>query len=132
MDDKVVHVVRSDNEPVIRSLEWRTMLQNLKVRETHSVPYCPQMNGVVERYMRTMGDNLRANLRGVDHSTWEYCCQYIAWCWNRVPKLKYARAPQFNGVAPIDAVRSRRTGIIQTEEDENDQLTEKERYAMRK
>ena len=108
LQDKVIRVVRSDNEPVLRSADYKQMLKKLGVLDTHSVPYSPQMNGVVERFMRTMGENLRANMRGVDERLWEWAVKYIAWCWNRIPKQHYARAPQFNGLAPLDARNSRK------------------------
>ena len=87
------------------------MLQELGVQEAHSVPYSPQMNGVVERFMRTLGENLRANMRGADPLLWDYCVRYIAWCWNRIPKNNYSRAPQFCGLAPKDAKESRKKGL---------------------
>ncbi len=68
LHDKVVHSVRSDNEVALRSSTWRQMLTEEEVKETHSAPYSPQMSGVIERFMRTIGENLRAGLRGVGHS----------------------------------------------------------------
>ena len=111
LNDKVIKVVRSDNEPVLRSAQYKQMLKELSVVESHSVPYSPQMNGVVERFMRTMGENLRSNMRGVDGRLWEWCVKYLAWCWNRIPKRVYARAPQFNGMAPLDARNSRKRSV---------------------
>ena len=100
LQDKVAYSIRSDNEAVFRSSSWRQMLLEEGVKETHSAPYSPQMNGVVERYMQTLGSNLRANLRGVDFSVWDYCVKYIAWCWSRSPSVKYGRRPKFTGLAP--------------------------------
>ena len=105
--DKVVLSVRSDNEIVLRSRAWKNMLQGLSVNETHSVPYSPQQNGVVERYMRTLGENLSANMIGVDFSVWDFCARYIGWCWNRIPRKNFPRAPRFNGMTPIDAKNTR-------------------------
>ena len=66
------------------------------------------MNGVVERFMRTLGDSLRANFRGVDSSVWDFCVRYIAWSWNRIPKPKLNRHPKLNGLAPKDILSSRK------------------------
>ena len=103
LNDKVVLSVRPDNEIVLRSSAWKAMLQSLSVKETHSVPYAPQQNGVVERYMRTLGENLSANMIGVDFKVWDFCARYIGWCWNRIPRKNYARAPQLNNKTPIGA-----------------------------
>ena len=109
--DKVVKVVRCDNEPVLRSESYRSMLSGLAVHEAHSTPYAPSQNGVVERFMRTLGENLRANMRGVDPRLWDHCARYLSFVWNRIPKIKYARAPHFNGLAPIDAKNSRKKAL---------------------
>ena len=39
--DKVVKVVRCDNEPVLRSEAYRNILTGLAVHEAHSTPYAP-------------------------------------------------------------------------------------------
>lgn len=75
--EKVVERIRSDNDSVFRSHEWGSLLRKLGIAESHSVPYCPPQNGVVERFMRTLGTNLRANLNGVDPRLWCYCGGYI-------------------------------------------------------
>ena len=73
--EKVVHAIRTDNDTVFRSREWGLMLEKLDVKEVHSVPYTPQMNGCVERFMRTLGEALRANLNGVDKRLYCYAAQ---------------------------------------------------------
>ena len=108
--EKVVHVVRTDNDTVFRSREWGLMLEKLCVSEVHSVPYTPQMNGCVERFMRTLGEALRANLNGVDKRLYCYAAQYIAWAWNRTPRTTYSRSPEYNGCTPFEARRRRTEG----------------------
>ena len=83
------------------------MLEDLNVADAHSAPYTPQMNGCVERFMRTLGEGLRANLSGVDKRLYCYAAQYLAWTWNRVRRQKYKRAPQYEGLAPLEARRAR-------------------------
>jgi hypothetical protein len=58
--------------------------------------------------MRTLADNLRANLRGTDQTLWDYCVRYIAWTWNRIPRPRYNRHPIFNGLAPKDVLAKRK------------------------
>ena len=107
LNDKVIHTVRSDNEAVFRSNAWRQMLLAANVKEAHSACYSPSMNGVCERFMRTLADNLRANLRGTDQTLWDYCVRYVAWTWNRIPRPRYNRHPIFNGLAPKDVLAKR-------------------------
>ena len=68
LDRKGIKVcrVRSDNAPEFRGANsrWVLMTVELKVERNYSIPYTPSMNGVVERWMRTMGTNLTAMLIG--------------------------------------------------------------------
>ena len=82
------------------------MLEKLGVADVHSVPYTPQMNGCVERFMRTLGEALRANLNGVDKRLYCYAAQYIAWSWNRATR-SYSRAPEYDGFTPLESRRRR-------------------------
>ena len=107
LSEKVVWSVRTDNDTVFRSKDWACMLEDLNVADAHSAPYTPQMNGCVERFMRTLGEGLRANLSGVDKRLYCYAAQYLAWTWNRVRRQKYKRAPQYEGLAPLEARRAR-------------------------
>ena len=75
---------------------------DLEVRGWCPVPYTPQQNGVIERFMRTLATNVRACLVGVDHALWCFAAEYVAWTWNRIPRPRYARAPRLNGLAPED------------------------------
>ena len=86
------------------------MLEKLEVAQVHSVPYTPEMNGCVERFMRTLGEALRANLNGVDKRLYCYAAQYIAWTWNRTPRTTYSRSPEYNGLTPFEARRRRTEG----------------------
>ena len=55
--------------------------------------------------MRTMGSNLRAILLHVDHKLWCYAAVWLGETWNGVLR-DYPRAPQYNGMAPLDACRT--------------------------
>jgi hypothetical protein len=106
LGEKIVCCVRSDNAAEHRSQRWDETLRELGVEPMHSTPYGPPQNGVVERYMRTMGNLLRCNLLGVDRRLWCYCAQYVAHCWNR-QKRDYPRAPAYNGLTPKQAREAR-------------------------
>ena len=116
LHEKVVHIIRSDNEPVLRSSELNDALDKLGVVLGHSVPYSPQMNGVIERFMRTFGNGLRAILIYVDRRLWCYAGEFLAFCWNRVPR-DYSRAPKYNGKTPIQAVKMRDPEAIESAAD---------------
>ena len=101
-----MHTVISDNEPALRSKEFTATLHHLQAEQAHSTPFSPQTNGVAERFMRTLGDHLRTNLEKVDYRLWDYCVEYLEWNWNRIPRPNFARAPQYNGKTPLEAVHS--------------------------
>ena len=126
--DKVVFVVRCDNEKMLRGKQWIKTLQKLKIDEAHSAPYTPQENGVCERYMQTQTNGMKALLVGVDVRLWCYALVWFAAVWVRMPRKKYPRAPQFNGLSPLEARRQRSeikveqgTPVVQKEEIPDDQ-----------
>ncbi|CAD7943975.1 unnamed protein product [Amoebophrya sp. A120] len=106
--EKVIRIIRSDNDTVYRSEENSSQLQQLEVDKDHSIPYCPQLNAVAERFMQSLGTNLRAVLCGADHRLHCYAGEYIAAVWNRIARKEYKRAPEYNGMSPLQA-RLRRT-----------------------
>ena len=116
MDEKVVHFLRRDNEPVLNSKHMANMLQLLRVCDAPGVPHNPEHNGTCERYMRSLFGAVRANLIGVDRRLWCYCAQYAADVWNRIPH-KYSKMPQYNGMSPEEILNqktgrnSRKTGL---------------------
>ena len=63
---RVVQRIKTDNEPAVRDGPWQKALKSRNVEPTHSAPYIPQQNGVVERMMRTLGSNMRSMMNGVD------------------------------------------------------------------
>ena len=52
LGEKVIRAVRSDNEAVFAGHDWSDLLVREQVRGWHPVPYTPQQNGVIERFMR--------------------------------------------------------------------------------
>lgn len=65
---------------------WIDMQRKTDAKKMHSVPYKPQMNGVVERFMRILGDIIRATLVGVDPWLWCYAAEYVGNAWNHLYK----------------------------------------------
>lgn len=124
LTDKIIYAVRSDNDSVFRSAEWDRELRKLGVEPMHSVPYNPTQNGVVERFMRTLGQNLRACLFFVDKRLFCYAGEFIAWTWNRTERAMYPRFPELNGKAPIEA-RQAYNKKTQPQDVEREQTPEK-------
>ena len=83
INEKVVHIIHSDNEPVFRSSAWEGTIQSLSLRESHTIPYTPWKNGVCERFMQSLGAGLRAMLISVDSSLWCYAAEYFGQIWIR-------------------------------------------------
>ena len=130
LNEKVIRAVRSDNEAVFSGSGWSELLVNEQVRGWHPVPYTPQQNGVIERFMRTLATNVRACLIGVDHALWCFAAEYVAWSWNRTPRKKYARAEEFNGLAPED-IRIARGFVAPYGEPGNPSYEETEKELLR-
>lgn len=105
-DHRVFAFLRRDNEPVLNTPAMAKVLQSLGVCDAPSVPYNPEMNSTVERYMRTLFDALRVNLINVDHRLWCYCAEYVAQCWARIPH-DYDKMPQHNGKTPIEILEEK-------------------------
>ena len=79
--------IHSDNEPVLRGEMWRLAVQESKLQELHSVPYCPQQNGTCERMVGTIKSALRTTMHNVDPKVWDFCAEHIAQVWN----LKFSK-----------------------------------------
>ena len=74
--------IRSDNEPVLRGKEWRRAIQTTGLHESHSVPYCPQQNGICERMVGTIKSGMATCMRNVDPRLWDFCAEHIPKVWN--------------------------------------------------
>jgi len=102
LEDLVFHRFRTDNAPEFRGefSKWVTMLIRNHIKPDYSIPYTPSMNGVVERFMRTLGENLKAMLVSVDQRLWCFAAEYLSLIWNILPKKR------FKGLSPMDLRRS--------------------------
>ena len=87
--------VRSDNDPTFKGEDsrWRNMCSKHGVVPTYSAPYEPAMNGTVERWNRTQGGLIRANLYGVDKRVWDHASRYVSYCYNRTVRRSTGKSP---------------------------------------
>ena len=99
--EKIVRTVRSDNEKLLRSSGWNGAMDRLEIAASHSAPYSPQMNGVAERFIRTLTGSLRSVLHSTDETLWCYAAEYVSYNWNRIPR-SYKRFPQGDGWSPME------------------------------
>ena len=105
LSDKVVWAVRLDNEITNRSSILKQKAEENRFLLTHSAPYNPQQNGVVERWMQVLGMFMRINLNRVDKRVHCYCGEYIADHWNNMKREKYPRFRQGDGMSPAECLR---------------------------
>lgn len=107
--------IRSDNEPAFRSEAWTNTCRKLAVHEGHSVPWCPQQNGVVERTIGTLKSALRACMHRVDQRLWCYGLEHVALCFNeRVNKLGKKPADEIKEVSENPLFKMRGTDRVQS------------------
>jgi len=120
--DKVVFTIRADNEPVLNSKEYNSLLGDLQLAEQHPTPYQPQMNGVVERFMDSLQTGIKTMLVGVDKRVWCFAAQYFGAIWNRVGRKKNGGQSPHQMIT--DYVTSRRelhqTGVIGSSQSSGD------------
>ncbi len=115
LGERVIRRVRSDNEAIFRSQDWRTVLSKYGAAESHSVPFCPQQNGVIERFVGTVKASIRANLVSVDRKLACYAGEFMASRWNQIPR-NFRRYPEGDGKSPAqirtEHVSRRRQGRV--------------------
>ncbi|MBQ28094.1 MAG: hypothetical protein CMH81_08185 [Nitrospiraceae bacterium] len=87
----IVAGIHTDNEPVLTGTKWKSVCNQLGITELHSVPYVPQMNGTIERFVGTMKDALRTTLFGVDGRVWDWALEHIISVWNMKQHRKCAK-----------------------------------------
>ncbi|XP_039446685.1 uncharacterized protein K02A2.6-like [Culex pipiens pallens] len=84
-------VIRSDNGPPFASEEFRNYCLSKNVRLNHTIPYWPQMNGLVERSNQGILRTLRiAKASGTD---WRTALQEFVHVYNRTPHSVTEKAP---------------------------------------
>ena len=101
--EKVVHVIRNDNDTVMRSKRWSDILNDLRITGEFTTPFTPSKNGVAERFMACLGGGIAAMLIGVDLCLWCFAAEYFGWCWNVTRRQLYMKALSYNGLSPLEA-----------------------------
>ena len=80
--DLIFAGIHTDNEPVLKGSRWKEACSLMKIHEMHSIPYVPQTNGTVERFIQTIKDALRTMMSGVDGRCWDWAVEHATTVWN--------------------------------------------------
>ena len=107
--------VRTDNEPALKGWDssWKRACRDLNIVASHSSPYEPQQNSLVERWHRTMCDAIRANVAESSPLLWDWAARYVCHIFNRVQRRsnqESAYAKRFHRQASLKY--SRRFGCL--------------------
>ena len=86
---------RSDNAPEFRGADsgWVKKNKTKFIRVTYSQQYEPETNGKAERFVRTLGNAVRAVMEGVDVLLWEFAPGYVSHTWNRLDRKSGQKSP---------------------------------------
>jgi hypothetical protein len=76
-------VLHSDLGSNFESRLFSEMCSLLGVRKTHTTPYRPQANGVVERFNRTMAAMLKSFIKDFNYPSWDSILPYIMAAYRR-------------------------------------------------
>lgn len=69
MEFELPECVKSDNGPPMNGEQFGQFLQAMGIKHKKITPYWPQANGTVERFMRTLGNTIKAVV--VEKKSWE-------------------------------------------------------------
>lgn len=75
-------IVRSDNGPNLSSEDWNNLWKIVGVQPSHSDPYHPQSNGIIERSFGTLKRRLRAIYHEDKNVNWMDMLPFIQGCHN--------------------------------------------------
>ena len=92
--------IHSDNEPVLKSVAWRAVCDRYNIDELHSVPYSPQMNGTVERFVSSIKSALRTTCAHADPRCWDFALEHVIKVWN----LRSKHAPDGSCASPQEVI----------------------------
>ena len=79
-------IVRSDNGSVFASEAWTKAWEAVGTSISHSTPYHPQANGIIERSFRTLKDRLKAIYQEELHVTWPDVLAIVQGCHNSLTR----------------------------------------------
>lgn len=106
--------VHTDNGPEFRGKPFRDLLSKYNINHTHSIPYRPQSNGLVERLNRTIRSRVATMVDG-DYGLWDQVIHKIVVQYNRTIHDETGRTPaSFYSAAEEAPVLSE--GVIVTRE----------------
>ena len=91
-------IVRSDNGPTFASNEWNNLWRLLGVQTSHSDPYHPQANGIIERSFGTLKSRLRAIYNEHRNVNWVDILPFIQGCHNATTR------ESLGGASPAEAM----------------------------
>jgi transposase InsO family protein len=76
-------VMRTDNEGMFQSLLWKTALKTLGIGHRRGAPYCPWLNGRIERLFGTLKPLLR-KIRPISAKALRRTLKEFVWFYNEV------------------------------------------------
>ena len=90
--EMIVGGIHTDNEPVLTGQRWKETCDRLGITELHSIPYVPQGNGTIERFVGTLKNSLRTSMRGIDSRVWDYAVTNCVEIWNMNENKKCSKS----------------------------------------
>lgn len=100
-------VIRTDNEGMFQSLLWKTALKTLGIGHRRGAPYCPWLNGRIERLFGTLKPLLR-KIRPISAKALRRTLKEFVWFYNEV------RVHQnLKGLTPYEAWHGVRLAQVQ-------------------
>ena len=85
--------IHSDQGSQFESLLMEELCRMWKVNKTHTTPYNPKGNGVVERNNRSLGESLRALLLGASQTEWDDLLPHIMRVHRALPSTSTGETP---------------------------------------
>jgi transposase InsO family protein len=100
-------VIRTDNEGMFQSVLWKTALKTLGVVHRHGAPYCPWLNGRIERLFGTLKPVLK-KIAPVNAKALSKTLKAFTWFYNEV------RVHQnLKGLTPLEAWKGKTLAEVQ-------------------
>jgi transposase InsO family protein len=87
--------LHSDQGAQFESALMAELCKLMRINKSHTTPYHPQGNGVVERNNKALGDSLRALLLGQDQEQWDLLVPHIMRTFRATPHRSTGETPNF-------------------------------------
>ena len=87
MSDNPIRGLRSDNGTEFVNAAFNAFLLEKEIRHETSITYCPEMNGFIERSIRTVTECARSMIHGsgMEADLWAEACATAVYVLNRLP-----------------------------------------------